>query len=107
MARVYFVVMAIFPDDIHSFDNIPVLQGATDTELGRNLFLVFLLALSRAFGAKFLDSKYAASVLGRGFDKPDSASCARAKNSPPLAVLFADMRVRGFLKRVNTWTSRT
>lgn len=52
-----FVVVAVVRDDVDGRDDIRVVKGRTNAELGSDLLLVLLLALTGALGPELLDGK--------------------------------------------------
>jgi len=79
-----FVPITLFMDNIDRLDDIAVMEGGADTELGRDLLVVLFLALVRVPCSKLLDRKRLA--VASALHKPDRAACARAKDSPELSV---------------------
>lgn len=69
-----FVESRLFLDNVKGFDDVGVVEGGANTELGRDLFDVFLLVLMWESLAELLDSKRL--VVCAAADKSDRASCA-------------------------------
>lgn len=67
--------MAILADNVYCFDDICMLEGAPDTKLCGDLFLILLLRLAISLGPKLLDGEDHAAVLGGGLDETNGTAC--------------------------------
>ena len=75
-------------NDVNSLNDVRVLQRTPHTKLGSDLLLILSFTLPLPLWSKLLNSIDRPSILGRGFDKTDGASCTRSEYTSPLAVLF-------------------
>lgn len=64
--------MAAVADDVEGFNDVGMLESGTNTKLGSDLLLVFLLTLTGSFGSELFDSKDVAIVFS--FDQPDGTT---------------------------------
>ena len=91
-------------DNVNRLDDVAVMQSRPDTEFGRDLFVVFSLALIGVSGSELLDGKCFA--VCRPLHQPDRATGTRSEHSAKLSVLAGQTVVIGKGDRLGRGSSR-
>jgi hypothetical protein len=84
--------------DVYGLNDVGMLQGRTNAELGSDLFLIFTLGFARALGSELLDSKYTTTILAAGLDETNGSASTTAENATPFTILLGEMGVCGILE---------
>lgn len=92
------VVMSMIRNNVHSLNNVRMLQRRANTELRSHFLLILLLALSSPFRTEFLDSEDVSAILVAGFNETHSTTSTRSEDTAPFTIFLGEMCMRRFGK---------
>ena len=84
----HFIIVAIIRNDVHSVDDVGMLQSGANAKLCGNLFLILLFALTSALWTKLLDSIDSASTFTACLNESHGAASTASKYTAPFTILF-------------------